>query len=443
MHWETGVGSLDLSEPLDLGILNLTPDSFSDGGRFQVPEAAVAQARLLAEAGVGLLDLGAESTRPGAEPLDPGLEWARLEPVIHHLGLELPRVPLSLDTRHGSVARRGLAAGIGVLNDVTGFSDPGLLSLARESTCGLIAMRSRRDGEAFHMPPYDGPGEPDPNVWVEELREVRDRLLGAGIAPERILLDPGFGFGTTFADDTALWERLTDLPDLLDWPVERFCIGISRKRFVAWRSGQPSLAPGLRDAATETLHAEARSLGYRVFRTHALPEPRIRAALPGDAPELARVQVAALQAAYRGSLPGAVLAGMAPEALVAPLARLLEEASPAQPRVWVLERAGRVLGFAAAGRPDPPDDRGAGELFALYLHPTAWNRGFGRALLALAMDHLDACGHPCALLWVLERNARARRFYEALGWTPDGGSRTVWEGGIALRECRYRLDLKR
>lgn len=443
MHWETGAGSLDLSEPLDLGILNLTPDSFSDGGRFQVLDAAVDQARLLAEAGVGILDLGAESTRPGAEPLDPDLEWARLEPVIHHLGLELPRVPLSLDTRHAEVARRGLAAGISVLNDVTGFSDPDLLALARDSACGLIAMRSRRDGEAFRMPPYDGPGEPDLTVWMDELRDVRDRLLEAGIPPERILLDPGFGFGTTFADDTALWDLLPVLPERLAWPVERFCIGISRKRFVAWRCGQPGLPPALRDAATEALHAEARSLGYRVFRTHALPEPRIRPALPGDAPELARVQVAALQAAYRGSLPGAALAGMAPEPLVAPLARLLEEASPAQPRVWVLERAGRVLGFAATGRPDPPDEHGGGELFALYLHPTAWNRGFGRALLALALDHLDAVGHPCALLWVLERNARARRFYEALGWAPDGGARTVWEGGIALRECRYRLDLKR
>lgn len=443
MRWETGAGSLDLSEPLHLGILNLTPDSFSDGGRFQGREAALAQARLLAEAGVGLLDLGAESTRPGAEPLDPDLEWVRLEPVVRALGTELPRVPLSLDTRHVEVAQRGVAAGISVLNDVTGFSDPGLLALARGGSWGLIAMRSRRVGEAFHMPPYGGPGEPDATVWVEELRAVRDRLLGAGIAQERILLDPGFGFGTTYADDTALWELLPELPERLDWPVERFCIGISRKRFVAWRSGQPDLPPPLRDAATEALHAEARGHGYRVFRAHALPEPRIRLARPGDAPELARVQVAALQAAYRGSLPGAQLSGMSPEPWMAPLARLLEEPESTTLRVWVLERAGRVLGFAAAGRPEPPEGDGAGELFALYLHPTAWNRGFGRALLALAVDHLDACGHPSALLWVLERNTRARRFYEALGWTPDGGSRTVWEGGIALRECRYRLDLRR
>lgn len=441
MRWETGAGALDLSEPLYLGILNLTPDSFSDGGRFQAPDSALGQARLLAEAGAGLLDLGAESTRPGADPLEPGLEWSRLQPVIERLSQELPRVPLSLDTRHAEVARRGLATGIRVLNDVTGFSDPALLSLARTGTCGLIAMRSRRQGEGFHMPPYEGPGE-DPRVWIEALRAVRDRLLNAGIPPERILLDPGFGFGTTYADDASLWGLLPDLPGLLDWPVERFCIGISRKRFVAWHSGQRDLPAALRDAATEALHAEARHLGYRVFRTHALPEPLIRAAVAGDAPELARVQVAALQSAYRGSLPGNLLAGMTPAPLIPPLTALLQEVSPAGPRVWVLERAGRILGYAAAGAPQDAGTEEAGELFALYLHPTAWNRGFGRALLTLALDHLDACGHPSALLWVLERNTRARRFYEALGWTADGGSRTVWEGGIALRECRYRLDLK-
>ncbi len=443
MRWETGVGPLDLSEPFHLGILNLTPDSFSDGGRFQSPETALAQARLLAESGAGMLDLGAESTRPGAAPLAPDDEWQRLDLVLGHLRTDLPQVPLSLDTRHPEVAGRGLAAGIAVLNDVTGFSDPGLLDLARSRSCGLIAMRSNRQGEGFHMPPYSGPGKGEPAVWADELRAVRDRLLEAGIEPERILLDPGFGFGTTYADDAALWDLLLPrLPELLDWPVERFCIGISRKRFVAFRSGQPDLAPPLRDAATESLHAEARSLGYRVFRTHALPAPRIRTALPGDAPHLARVQVAALQAAYRGALPGTLLAEMKPELLVAPLSQMLETPTPAAPRVWVLEQAGRVLGFAAAGRADADLEPAAGELFALYLHPLAWNRGFGRALLTLALDHLDACGHPQVLLWVLERNARARRFYEALGWAADGGSRTVWENGIALRECRYRMALK-
>ncbi|MFN8012635.1 MAG: dihydropteroate synthase [Holophagaceae bacterium] len=259
--------------PLFIGILNLTPDSFSDGGRFQAPEAALAQARRLVAAGSGMLDLGAESTRPGAAPVAPREEWARLEPVLALLRSELPHLALSLDTRHPEVAERGLEAGVAALNDVTGFSEPGMLQLAAASTCGLIAMRSRlRDG-AFWMPAYEGPGEPDDVRAVSELAGVRDRLLGAGLDGARILLDPGFGFGTTFGEDAALWRGLATLPARLGWPAEGFCLGVSRKRFLAWRAGRPGLPPAARDALTAEAHREARAWGFRVFRTHALPEP--------------------------------------------------------------------------------------------------------------------------------------------------------------------------
>jgi dihydropteroate synthase len=263
---------------LFLGILNLTPDSFSDGGRFQAPEAALAQARRLVEAGAGMLDLGAESTRPGAAPVPPGEEWARLAPVLELLRAALPRVPLSLDTRHPEVAARGLAAGVSVLNDVTGFSDPGMLDLARTTGAGLIAMRSRLREGALWMPDYGGSGESSDALAVSELAGVRDRLLGAGIAPARVLLDPGFGFGTTFPEDAALWRGLPSLPRRLDWPVEGFCLGVSRKRFLAWRAGRPGLPPDQRDGLTAEAHAEAAAWGCRVFRTHALPAPQ-----PGEA----------------------------------------------------------------------------------------------------------------------------------------------------------------
>lgn len=259
--------------PLFLGILNLTPDSFSDGGRFQTPEEALAQARWLVRAGAGMLDLGAESTRPGAAPVAPVEEWARLEPALQLLRSELPQVPLSLDTRHPGVAERGLEAGVAVLNDVTGFSDPRMLRLAAASTCGLIAMRSRLRDEAFWMPAYGGPGEGDDARAVSELAGVRDRLLAAGIARERILLDPGFGFGTTYAEDAALWRGLATLPARLGWPAEGFCLGVSRKRFLAWRAGAPDLPPEQRDDLTRAAHDEAAALGFRVFRTHALPDP--------------------------------------------------------------------------------------------------------------------------------------------------------------------------
>jgi dihydropteroate synthase len=256
--------------PLYIGILNLTPDSFSDGGRFLAPESALAQARHLVRAGARMLDLGAESTRPGAASVDTAQEWSRLEAVLPALVESLPGLPLSLDTRHAEVAARGLAAGVTVLNDVSGFSDPGMLALAQTTTCGLIAMRSRRQGGGFHMPPYDDPAPKTAQSAISELCALRDRLRRAGIAEGRVLLDPGFGFGTTYLEDLALWEGLPRLPEALAWPADRFCIGVSRKRFLAARAGSPGLPPLQRDGLTAAAHAEAISLGYRVFRTHAI-----------------------------------------------------------------------------------------------------------------------------------------------------------------------------
>ncbi len=253
-----------------MGILNLTPDSFSDGGRYVDPASALARARELVAAGVGMLDLGAESTRPGAEPLDATTEWGRMEPVLSVLRAALPETPLSLDTRHALVADKGLAAGARVINDVTGFSDPDMLMLAKVSACGLIAMRSRRVGHGFHMPAYGDPSPRDSEDVIAELREVRDRLGGAGIAEDRVLLDPGFGFGTTFLEDRALWGALPRLPLALDWPCDRICLGLSRKRFLAMRAGAPDLPPDQRDDLTAAAHAEASRWGYRVFRTHAI-----------------------------------------------------------------------------------------------------------------------------------------------------------------------------
>jgi dihydropteroate synthase len=217
-----------------------------------------------------MLDLGAESTRPGAEPLDPGVEWGRLEPVLAALAEALPGIPLSLDTRHAAVAARGLAAGVAVLNDVTGFASQDMLDLACASSCRLIAMRSRRQGEGFHMPPYDDPAPKSARRALDELGAVRDRLQAAGISADRVLLDPGFGFGTTYLEDLALWEALPHLPLALAWPPDRICIGLSRKRFLAARAGTPGLPPAQRDGLAAAAHAEAFQWGYRVFRTHAI-----------------------------------------------------------------------------------------------------------------------------------------------------------------------------
>lgn len=263
-------GPLLQSGPLFIGILNLTPDSFSDGGRYTDLPAALAQAQALVRGGARMLDLGAESTRPGAAEVDPATEWRRLEPVLSALVSVLPQVPLSLDTRHADVAARGLAAGAAVINDVEGYSDPAMLAVVQGSSCGLIAMRSRRSGSGLHMPPYEDPAPKDAAAALAELQQVRDRLRHAGIQDERVLLDPGFGFGTTYAEDLALWEALPRLPETLAWPANRVCIGISRKRFLAVRAGVAGLAPAGRDGLTAAAHGEALTWGYRVFRTHAI-----------------------------------------------------------------------------------------------------------------------------------------------------------------------------
>ncbi|WP_005033867.1 dihydropteroate synthase [Holophaga foetida] len=265
MVWNAGPA------PRYLGILNLTPDSFSDGGRYFALEDALVQARRLVEAGASILDLGAESTRPGAAYVSPEAEWQRIAPVLARLRTELPGIPLSLDTRHASTARLALANGVSIMNDVAGLRDPAMLALAVESGCDVIAMRNRMEGKTFVMPSYDDPSPCTAETAIGELREVRDRLLAAGIPRERILLDLGFGFGTSYLEDLAMWECLPTLPDRLDWPAEAFCIAISRKRFLSRMAGTPELPPNQRDGLTAQAHRSAMSLGYRVFRTHALP----------------------------------------------------------------------------------------------------------------------------------------------------------------------------
>jgi dihydropteroate synthase len=218
-----------------------------------------------------MLDVGAESTRPGAEPVDPDEEWRRLEPVLGLLRRELPAIPVSVDTRRPRTAARALELGAAVINDVTGFADPEMLALARGHSCGLIGMRSRSIRGDLWMPPYEGPGLADSVPAIAELAAVKRRLLEAGIAPRRILLDPGFGFGTTYAEDLALWEALPTMPQQLRWPVDRFCLGLSRKRFVARHfAGDARLPPTERDAATAAAHRHAAAQGFRVFRTHAV-----------------------------------------------------------------------------------------------------------------------------------------------------------------------------
>ena len=219
-----GAYTLDLARPRVMGILNVTPDSFSDGGRFFDREAALRQGRVLVAEGADILDVGGESTRPGAETVPVQEELDRVIPVIEALAGELP-VPLSVDTSKPEVMRAAVAAGASLINDVAALRRPGALAAAAASGVPVCLM---------HMQGEPGTMQQQP-TYRDVVAEVRDFLAGrmaaceaAGIPRDRLLLDPGFGFGKTVAHNLAL---LRDLPALrgLGVPV---LVGLSRKSMI-------------------------------------------------------------------------------------------------------------------------------------------------------------------------------------------------------------------
>jgi dihydropteroate synthase len=200
--------TLTFERPLVMGILNATPDSFSDGGRFLARDDALRQAeRMLAE-GADLLDIGGESTRPGAPPVPLDEELARVMPLIE--ALRPLGVPLSVDTYKPAVMRAALAAGADLINDIWGFRQPGAIDAVRDGDCGLCAMHMLGEPQTMqlHEPAYR-----DVVTDVRDFLAARaEALLQAGVAPERICVDPGFGFGKTVVEHN--YALLAALPDI-------------------------------------------------------------------------------------------------------------------------------------------------------------------------------------------------------------------------------------
>ncbi|MEB3199960.1 MAG: dihydropteroate synthase [Synechococcaceae cyanobacterium] len=243
-----------------MGVLNLTPDSFSDGGRWQDPEAACRRAgRLLAE-GADLLDLGAQSTRPGAEEIGPEREQQRLLPALRAIRLAHPRARLSVDTFHGAVAAAALAAGADWINDVSaGRRDPGLLAVVAEHGCPVVLMHSR--GDSRSMDGLASYGDVVAEVREELLRST-ERALAAGVGPGRIVWDPGLGFAKDTEQNLAL---LRGLPALVEegFPL---LVGPSRKRFIGAVLQQPR--PQARLWGTAAVCCQAVLAGAAVLRVH-------------------------------------------------------------------------------------------------------------------------------------------------------------------------------
>lgn len=272
--WLTARGAVSLDRPCVVGILNVTPDSFWDGGLHAGVEAAVAHAgRLLAD-GADILDVGGESTRPGAQTVPPVEELARVVPVVQAVLGAFPDALLSVDTMKADVARAALAEGAAIVNDVSGLRlDPAMGEVVRQSGAGVIVMHSR--GGIETMARYtEAVYGPDPAADVaRELAEALDRAREAGIPDEAVVLDPGFGFAKRTEHSIAVLAHL-DRILALGRPV---LVGPSRKRFVGDAAGTAS--PEDRLPGTIAACVVALLRGARLFRVHDVLETRRALAL--------------------------------------------------------------------------------------------------------------------------------------------------------------------
>lgn len=242
-----------------MGILNITPDSFSDGGLFFDVEKAACHAEYLIQSGASIIDIGGESTRPGFDPVSPEEEQQRVLPVIHLLKEKFPHIPLSLDTRNPSTAQAGLEEGVDIINDISGLTSPEMITVCQNSNCGLIVMHMQGEPKTMQAAPR----------YEDVIREVNDFfrkrfdvLTQAGIQARRICFDPGIGFGKTTAHNIELVSRA----DKLDTCGCALMMALSRKRFMGeiLSSTEDGRLPVSTALATVLSHQK----GIRYHRVH-------------------------------------------------------------------------------------------------------------------------------------------------------------------------------
>ncbi len=256
--WEIRGAALSLERPLLVGILNVTPDSFSDGALYLEPERARERALRMQAEGADLIDVGGESTRPGAAPVAADQELARILPVLHLLREQLA-LPLSVDTRKAVVARAALEAGAQIVNDVSALGDPQMAEVIAEMQAGLVLMHMRGTPRTMQRAPhYDDVAR----EVTQELRLALERACQAGIQEERIVVDPGIGFAKTAEHNLELIARLDALGEL-GRPV---LLGPSRKAFLGAVLG--GLPPEERGIGTAAACVVALLRGVRIFRVH-------------------------------------------------------------------------------------------------------------------------------------------------------------------------------
>lgn len=285
--WQCGKHTLSLARPRIMGVLNVTPDSFSDGGEHFDPKKAIAFGLKMLDEGADIIDIGGESTRPGSEPVSAEEEASRVVPVIRGILEQAPQAILSIDTRHAPVAKMCARLGVSIINDVTGFTDPAMVEVAAQTNCGCVVMHWERYGSsavrksvqldptraAMHMAtqrtlpissrrhtlPDEGPIMRSIMGFLGDQARV---LMRAGVNHSRICIDPGPGFDKN-ADENIVIQRATQKLVSMGYAV--LCAP-SRKRFVGALSGVED--PHGRDAATMGICLAAISAGARIIRVH-------------------------------------------------------------------------------------------------------------------------------------------------------------------------------
>lgn len=254
-----------------MGVLNVTPDSFSDGGEFNDLNSAVTRALEIEAEGANVIDIGGESTRPGSQAISIEEETARVIPVIERLRGRL-NIPISVDTTKSAIARAAINSGAEIINDVSGLRfDPSLAQVAAETGAGLVLMHSRGTPENMQRLP------PVQDIFLEVRRDWRraiDLALGSGVAPDKLILDPGVGFGKTPEQNLQLIYRLDSLAEGFDYPI---LLGPSRKSFIK-RILDQRLSARKRDDRRERFAGTAASVtigvlrGARMIRVHDVAE---------------------------------------------------------------------------------------------------------------------------------------------------------------------------
>jgi dihydropteroate synthase len=268
---KTRAKDLDLSRTCLMGVLNITPDSFSDGGFHYSTEAALARAEEMVEEGVDIIDVGGESTRPGAAPVPLNEELRRVVPLVKLLAQRFPHIPISVDTRKAEVARQCLEEGASLVNDISALGDPAMGETVCRHDVPIILMHMQGDPSTMQQNPnYQ-------NVTNDVKSFLKDRVslaLKYGIKPDRILLDPGIGFGKTVPHTIDL---LKNIPSLLElgYPL---VIGASRKSFIGHLLAQdPTVPPhpvGERRVGTLSVHLWSAHAGASILRVHDVKATR-------------------------------------------------------------------------------------------------------------------------------------------------------------------------